>query len=70
MIIMKQSSMHCKEVEKLMNKKTPFITRHGVTLIVIIFIIIGLFFWDSSSTAKSIIENILTETIGSLKLKL
>ena len=68
MIIMKQSSMHCKEVEKLMNKKTPFITRHGVTLIV--FIIIGLFFWDSSSTAKSIIENILTETIGSLKLKL
>lgn len=63
---MKQGKTHCEEVEKLLNGKMPFITRHGITLIICLCTIIGLLSWFFSSTSKSIIKSIVIKTIDSL----
>lgn len=49
---MKQKDIHCREVQELINGKTPFMTRFGIILIIIISIIIALLVCNSNDMAK------------------
>ena len=56
---------HCREVRELMEGKTPFVTRHGVT-VVLALIAIGmavLFMMDGapSQLAKGMVDRILEQ---------
>ena len=65
---MKQKDIHCREVQELINGKTPFMTRFGIILIIIISIIIALLVCNSNDMAKTIINNILSSTVEHLKI--
>lgn len=67
---MKQKDIHCIEVQELINGKTPFMTRFGIILIIIISIIIALLVCNSNDMAKTIINNILSSTVEHLKIKI
>jgi len=67
---MEQKDMHCKEVQELINGKTPFMTRFGIILIIIISIIIALLVWFSNDMAKTIINNIVSSTVEHMKIKI
>lgn len=67
---MKQKDIHCREVQELINGKTPFMTRFGIILIIIISIIIALLVCNSNDMAKTIINNILSSTVEYLKIKI
>lgn len=67
---MEQKDMHCKEVQELINGKTPFMTRFGIILIIIISIIIALLVWFLNDMAKTIINNIVSSTVEHMKIKI
>lgn len=67
---MKQKDIHCREVQEFINGKTPFMTRFGIILIIIISIIIALLVCNSNDMAKTIINNILSSTVEHLKIKI
>lgn len=62
---MKKEKQHCPEVEKLMNGHLPFITRYGITLVVVILIVVsmGLFYFkkDSRQLIKEVWEHTITQ---------
>ena len=37
---MKQRKQHCPEVERLMGGRLPFVTRYGITLVVIVMALV------------------------------
>jgi hypothetical protein len=65
----KKKSLHCPEVESLMNGKMPFVTRHGVTIVVVTIIVVIVMFLLSDGTPKDIMQNIIYQTIEQLKSK-
>ena len=63
---------HCREVRELMEGKTPFVTRHGVT-VVMVAIAIGmgvLFMMDGapSQLAKGMVDRILEQISASTEM--
>lgn len=68
---MKQAKeQHCPEVEKLLYGKTPFITRHGITIVLIVIVIASFLIMRFGGEAKELLENILGQTVNQIRNKL
>lgn len=68
---MKQTKkQHCPEVEKLLYGKTPFITRHGITVVLIAIVIALFLIMLFGGEAKVLLENVLGQTVDQIRSKL
>ena len=65
----KKTKIHCQEVDKLMNGKMPFITRHGISLLFLLLLCIGVILYFSDGTAQRLITEIVAHTIKKSSLK-
>lgn len=54
---------HCPEVENLMNGKMPFVTRWGITFVVIIILSIAAIFSLSEGTSRDLMNEMIKCTV-------
>lgn len=54
---------HCPEVENLMDGKMPFVTRWGITLVVIIILSIAAIFSLSEGTTRDLMNEMIKHTV-------
>lgn len=54
---------HCPEAEQLMGTNIPFVTRHGVTVVLLVMIILGICFMLSDGPMQQLVKDILCYTI-------
>lgn len=54
---------HCPEVENLMNGKMPFVTRWGITFVVIIILSIAAIFSLSEGTSRDLMNEMIKRTV-------
>ena len=50
---------HCLEVEELMASKTPFVTRYGITLLLVILIVTAIFFFIAQGHSQQLVCDIV-----------
>lgn len=60
---------HCPEVETLMDGKMPFVTRHGITLVVIVLIIVAVFVFTSDGVTCHFLKEAIGHIIEQIKIK-
>ena len=58
---------HCPEVEKLLYGKTPFVTRHGITIVLIVIIVSAFLIIHFGGKAKTLFEKILIQTADQIR---
>lgn len=51
---------HCPEVENLIEGKIPFVTRHGITLVVLVLLGTAIILFLSKGTPQRLIEEIIS----------
>ena len=56
---MKQRNLHCPEVERLMNGKLPFVTLHGITIVIIVIILSCACLWCTGGKAWQITSDMI-----------
>jgi hypothetical protein len=61
---------HCPEVESLMGGKMPFITRYGITLVVISIAIVVFLLLISGGSAQKLMKEMIEKTLEQIKLKI
>ncbi len=61
---------HCPEVDKLMNGKMPFITRHGITLLVAVLIVIAFILFLSKGAEQQLMKDMIDYTLKQISTKL
>lgn len=59
---------HCPEVENLMDGKMPFITRYGITFVVVAFIAIVFVMLVSGGSPQQLMMEIINHTIKQINL--
>lgn len=59
----KNIRQHCPEVENLMDGKMPFVTRWGITIVVIIILSIAAIFSLSEGTSRNLINEMIKHTV-------
>lgn len=55
---------HCPEVENLMEGKMPFVTRYGITLVVLVILFITVILFLLKGTPSRLVEEIIEYTFG------
>lgn len=60
---------HCPEVENLMGGKMPFITRYGITLVIIILIAIFFVLLISGGSLNILMKEMIEKTLEQVKVK-
>lgn len=61
---------HCPEVESLMEGKMPFVTRHGITLVVLVLLGVTIILFLSKGTPQRLIEEIISILFDKLTSRL
>ncbi len=61
---------HCPEVDKLMKGKMPFITRHGITLLVAVLIVIAFILFLSKGAEQQLMKDMIDYTLKQISTKL
>lgn len=61
---------HCSEVENMMRGNLPFITRHGITIVVLILAIVVAVILLSKGTSQQLMRDILEYTISQIVSKI
>lgn len=61
--------LHCPEVESLMGGKMPFITRYGITLVVVALIAIVFMLYISGGSLHQLMREMIENTLEQIKLK-
>lgn len=61
---------HCPEVEKLTQNKMPFITRYGITIVLITLILVGATMFLLDGTPQQLMREILSYIIEQITIKL
>lgn len=54
---------HCPEVEKLMEGKFPFITRHGITLVALVLLLIATVLFPSGGKAGQMVKDMVEQVL-------
>lgn len=54
---------HCPEVEKLMEGKFPFITRHGITLVALVLLLIATVLFLSGGKAGQMVKDMVEQVL-------
>ena len=62
---MKQQKQHCPEVERLMGGRLPFVTRYGITIVVIVMALV----W-SGGPSQQLMRDIMKHTVQQIKNKI
>lgn len=52
---MKSTHSHCPEVEELMNGKKPFVTRYGITLLLVVITLIVVFLFMAQGQSQQLV---------------
>lgn len=52
---MKSTHRHCPEVEELMNGKKPFVTRYGITLLLVVITLIVVFLFMAQGQSQQLV---------------
>ena len=60
----KVNNTHCPEVENLMEGKMPFVTRYGITLVVLVILFITVILFLLKGTPSRLVEEIIEYTFG------
>lgn len=60
---------HCPEVETLMGGKMPFITRYGITLVLIAIIVVVSVLFVSGGSAHQLMREMIENTLEQIKVK-
>lgn len=61
---------HCPEVENLMGGKMPFVTRYGITFIVVALIAVVLVLLLSGGSSQQLVMNMINHTIKQITSKI
>lgn len=61
--------LHCPEVEYLMSGKMPFITRYGITLVVVALIAVIFILFISGGSPHQLMREMIENTLEQIKLK-
>lgn len=61
---------HCPEVENLMGGKMPFVTQHGITLVVVVLIVIAVILLLSGEVSRELMKSIVEHTIEQVTSKI
>lgn len=61
---------HCPEVENLMRGKIPFVTRYGITLVVLVFLVISIGLFLSEGSSQQLVKEMIEHIIGQIKSKI
>ncbi len=61
---------HCPEVERLMGGRSPFITRHGITIVAIVMLLAGIALLLSDGPVHQLMTEVLDYTIHQISSKL
>jgi hypothetical protein len=60
---------HCPEVEKLMGAKMPFVTRYGITIVVLVFFVILVIMLLSGGDIQQLAKELIKHTIEQIRFK-
>lgn len=61
---------HCPEVESLMGRKMPFVTRFGITLVTLIIIVIVVFSLLSEGASQRLMKEMIEHTVNQITNKI
>ena len=61
---------HSPEVERLMSGKLPFVTRHGITIVALILVLVGIRLSLTEGSSKKLMRELINFTIGEIRLKI
>lgn len=67
---MKQQKQHCPEVERLMGGRLPFVTRHGITIVVMVLALVCIVLMWSGGPSQQLVRDIMKHTIHQIKNKI
>ena len=67
--IKSENLRHSPEVEKLMQGKQPFVTRHGITIVALILILVGVILSLTEGTAQQLMRELINHTIEEIRVK-
>lgn len=67
---MKQQKQHCPEVERLMVGRLPFVTRYGITIVVIVMALVGAGLLWSGGPSQQLMRDIMEHTVQQIKNKI
>lgn len=65
-----QGHSHCPEVNQLLQGKFPFVTRYGIFVVIVVFLIIAFFVFLSKGAAQQLLMEVVEHTIEQIKLKI
>jgi K+-transporting ATPase A subunit len=60
---------HCPEVENLMDGKMPFVTRCGITLVLLVLLVIAAILLLSDGTPQQLMKEMILHTIEQITSK-
>ena len=60
---------HCPEVEKLMGGKMPFITRYGITLVIVALIAVVFMLFILGGSSQQLMKEMIENTLQQIKVK-
>lgn len=60
---------HCAEVENLMGGKMPFVTRHGITIVMFVLFVIVAVLLFSEGTSQQLMKEMIKHTIEQITSK-
>lgn len=60
---------HCPEVEILMGGKMPFITRYGITLVIVALFIVVFMLFVSGGSPHQLMKDMIENTLEQMKAK-
>ena len=61
---------HCPEVDNLMGGKMPFITRYGITLVVVALIAVVSMLYVSGGSPHQLMKEMIENTLEQIKVKI
>ena len=61
---------HSPEVERLMSGKLPFVTRHGITIVALILVLVGIILSLTEGSSQKLMRELINFTIGEIRLKI
>lgn len=62
--------LHCPEVENLMGGKMPFITRYGITLVVVALIAVVFILYISGGSPHQLMKEMTENTLEQIRVKI
>lgn len=62
--------LHCPEVEYLMGGKMPFITRYGITLVVVALIAVVFMLYVAGGSPHQLMKEMIENTLEQIRVKI